>query len=188
MQTVNSIIRAITTLASIAFVSGCSVSSSSYAVQPSVNPTSIVQINQYFEIPSQKARVYIQNGVAIMKRNIDKLSTYCSVLMQDLHKAGEPKLTVSPGQFEIIKIRKFNDYSSFPGTFVASRKWIYDFPVVVIFEVEMRLKSAEQPGIRSLFCAKQVQVFSPFNSKRHYPSLTEIRTALVDAIEIKMPQ
>ena len=188
MQKPNLILRTTLVVAGMVLVSGCSSQPSRYSTQASVNPALVVQVNRNFEIPEQKARVYIQNGNKVTKRNIDKLSTYCSVLMQDLHKAGEPRLTVSPGQFEIIKIRKFNDYSSFPGTIVASRKWIFDFPVVVIFEVEMRLKSAEQPGVRSLFCAKQVQVFSPFNSKRHYPSLTEIRTALGDAIEIKMPQ
>ncbi len=184
MQTVNSIFRAITTLASIAFVSGCSVSSSNFATQSSANTTSAVRINQHFEIPNQKARVYIQNGNAIAKRSIDKLTTYCSLLMQDLHTAGEPKLTISPGQFEVIKVRQHNDHSSFPGNFFSSRLRDHDFPTVVLFEVEMRLKSADQPGVRAMFCAKQANVMGPIFLTNHYPTLTEIRNTLANAIEI----
>jgi hypothetical protein len=181
------IIRTILIVAGISIASGCSVSSSRYAAKPSVNPASIVQINQHLEIPSQKARVYIQNGVETTMRNIDKFSTYCSVLMQNVHSRGEPLLTVSPGRFEIIKLRKSNDSLYFPGSFFVSRGWTDDFPSVVIFEVEIRLKSAEQPGVRALFCAKQADVYGPLFLTRHYPTLAEIRFALGNAIEIETP-
>ena len=108
------IIRTILIVAGISIASSCSVSSSRYAAKPSVNPASIVQINRHLEIPSRKARVYIQNGVETTLRNIDKFSTYCSVLMQNVHSSGEPLLTVSPGHFEIIKVRKSNDSLYFP--------------------------------------------------------------------------
>jgi hypothetical protein len=187
MSIINLIIRSTAIATGIVLFASCSAPKSRYSVQPSVDPAYIVQINQYFEIPNRKARVYIQDGKEISKRNIDKKSPYCSVLMQDLHKAGEPKLNVSPGMFEIIKLRKFNDYSQFPGTFTVSRRWDLDFPVFIIFEVEMRLASAEQPGVRSLICAKQVHVFSPVNMSRHYPNLAEIKATLSHAIEIKSP-
>lgn len=181
MQAFNLAVRSILTAASITIVCGCSVSSSQYAVQPSVNISAIVQINRQFEIPNEKARVYIQDGVENTMRNIDKWSTYCSVLMQDLHRAGEPKLSVSPGQFEIIKVRKSDD-TYFPGSFIFFRGWIKDPPTNVIFEVEMRLKSVTQPGVRSLICAKRVDYYG----HHYHPTLAEIRHALGGAIEIKM--
>lgn len=181
------IIRTILIVAGISIVSNCSVSSSRYAAKPSVKPASIVQINRHLEIPSRKARVYIQNGVETTLRNIDKFSTYCSVLMQNVHSRGEPLLTVSPGRFEIIKVRKSNDSLYFPGSFFISRAWTDDFPRVVVFEVEMRLKSAEQPGVRALFCAKHAHVYGPLFPTRHYPALAEIRIALGDAVEIETP-
>jgi len=169
-------------VAGMALVSGCASLSSRYPTPPSVNTDFIVQINQQFEIPNGNARVYIQNGATTTMRDIDKWSTYCSVLMQDLHKAGEPKITVSPGQFEIIRVRKYDDnYSS--GSIGSLGRFTYDRPANVKFEVEMRLKSTEQPGVRALICAKRVD-----DRGLHHPTLAEIRTALGNAIEIKALQ
>ncbi len=173
MPPVKSVIRTILVAAGISIASGC-------AVKPSINPVSIVQVNQPLEIPNQKARVYIQNGEVTAKRDLDPWSIYCSVLMQDLHAAGEPKLTVSPGQFEIVKVREYSETQYFPGNFVASLRDWQNFPPIVIFTVEMRLKSAEQPGVRALICAKQVE-----SNGRHYPTLAEIRVALGDTVDIK---
>ena len=182
MQTANLIIRIIMTVAGIALASGCASLSARYPTPPSVSTEFIVQINQHFEIPNRKARVYIQDGATITMRDIDQWSTYCSVLMQDLHKAGEPKLTVPPGQFEIIKVRKYDD-TYFPGSSGSLGGITFERPTNVIFEVEMRLKSAEQPGVRALICAKRVDDFG-----LHHPTLAEIRIALGNAIEIKTPQ
>jgi hypothetical protein len=160
-------------------MSGWSVSSSRYSVEPSAYTASVVQINRQLVIPDRKARVYIQNGEQITKRKIDKFKPYCSLLMQDLHKAGEPKLTVSPGQFEVIKFRKYDD-AYFPGSFGSLGGWTKDPPTNAIFEIEMRLNSAEQPGVRALICARHASTYG-----LHHPTLAEIRITLGDAIEIK---
>lgn len=173
MQPVNRVIQTILLAAGILVVSGC-------AVTPSINPVSTVQVNQPLEIPNRKARVYIQNGVVTAKRDLDPWSIYCSVLMQDLHTAGEPKLIVSPGQFAVIKVREYDEHQYFPGNFVASLLEWHNIPPIVIFTVEMRLKSAEQPGVRALICAKQVESYG-----RHYPTLAEMRISLGNMIEIK---
>jgi hypothetical protein len=175
-------IRIIITVAGIALASGCASLSARYPVPPSVTTEFIVQINQHFEIPNRKARVYIQEGAEIKMRDIYKWNTYCSVLMQDLHKAGESKLTVSPGQFEIIKVRKYDD-TYFPGSSGSLGGITFERPTNVIFEVEMRLKSAEQPGVRALICAKRVDDYG-----LHHPTLAEIRIALGNVIEIKALQ
>ena len=168
------ITRIIAVAAGILMISGC-------AVTPIVDPASIVQVNQTLEIPDRKARVYIQNGAVTAKREVDPWEVYCSVLMQNLHARGEPKLTVSPGQFEIIRERKYEDPFAYPGTFVASRDMLF-YPPVINSRIEMRLNSTEQPGVRALICNKQVE-----EHIRQFPTLTEIRKTLGNLIEIKTP-
>jgi len=90
---------------------------------------------------------------------------------------------VLSGQFEIIRVREYDEHQDFPGDYVASREFRY-IPPVVIFNIEMRLQSAEQHDVRALICAKQVEVVG---FGRHYPTLTEISTTLGNAIEIKTP-
>jgi hypothetical protein len=160
------------------FTIGCATQSSYNTVQASVDPGSLIQINRPLEIPNGKARLYFQNGVETTKRNIEKMTTYCSIRMRDRHKTGEPKLIISPEQIEIIKLRRSNDHSGglIKGEFIN-----------VIFELEMRLNSTEQPGVMALYCAKQVMVMKMVNIKQYYPNNTEIITALGDTIEIKTP-
>jgi hypothetical protein len=182
VKSINFIVRTIVTLSGIAIISGCSFNSSGYASRPPVSTASQVQINQPLEIPNKKARVYIQNGVVTAKRKLDPWDIYCSVLMQKLHSAGEPKLIVSPGQFEIVKVRENKEEQFFPGNIVASlSEWRY-VPPIVIFKLEMRLQSDDQPGVRALICAKQVESYG-----RHIPTLAEIKSALGTVIEIKVP-
>ncbi|MFV2031593.1 MAG: hypothetical protein ACC663_03770 [Gammaproteobacteria bacterium] len=205
MQPVSLSIRTGFILAAMVFVAGCAASSSRYGARPSVDPASVVQVRRQFEIPDSKARVYIQQGIPVTMRDfnkrrtycsllmqkalrlsmsrIDKRRTYCSLLMQNLHVSGEPRLTISPGRFNITKVLQFNDLRYFRRVFVAARSWTYDPPSDVIYQVEMRLKSAEQPGVRALICVKHVD-----NYRQNYPTLAEIRIALGDAIEIIPPQ
>ena len=185
MQIINIMIRTIMAVAGIIIFSGCGASLKSDPVQPRVTPALVVQVNENLEIPNRKARVYIQDGVKAALRDVDKWSTYCSLRMKDRHTEGEPKLAISPGQFEIIKVREFNDSLYFPGTFVVSRGISSDFPLDVIFEVEMRLKSTQQPDVWAMYCARQVTVFSPIFRSSFYPKLADIGIALGNTVEIR---
>ncbi len=185
MQITSIIIRGVVTVTGIVLVSGCGVSFKNDPVQPRVTPALVVQINQNLEIPNRQARVYIQDGIKAALRDVDKWSTYCSLRMKDRHNEGEPKLTVSPAQFEIIKVREFNDSMYFPGTFVVTLS--SDFPLDVIFEVEMRLKSAQQPDVWAMYCARQMTVYSPIFRSSYYPKLADISVALGNTVEIKEP-
>ncbi len=187
MRKTHLIVRTIVAVTGIIVISGCGASIKNNTVRPSVSPAAIVQVNQQLEIPNRKARVYIQDGAVTTWRNKDKWSTYCSVRMKDRHKEGEPKLTISPAQFEIIRVREFNDSLYFPGTFVVPRGISSDFPLDVIFEVEMRLKSAQQPDVWAMYCARQVTVFSPIFRSSYYPKLADISVALGNTVEIRVP-
>ncbi len=183
MPSINLIIRGVVTVSGIVLVIGCGVSFKNDPVQPRVTPALVVQIYQKLDIPNRQARVYIQDGVKDALRDIDKWNTYCSLRMKDRHKEGEPNLAISPGQFEIIKVREYNDSLYFPGTPGNSS----DFPLDVIFEVEMRLKSTQQPDVWAMYCAKQMTVFSPIFRSSFYPKLADIGIALGNTVELREP-
>ena len=187
MLTFDSIVRGLVAVTGIVIVSACGASLKSDPVQPRVTPALVVQVNQNLEIPNRKARVYIQDGVKDALRDIDKWNTYCSVRMKDRHTEGNPKLTIYPGQFEIIKVREYNDSLYFPGTFVVPRGISSDFPLDVIFEVEMRLNSTQQPDVWAMYCARQVTVYSPIFRSSYYPKLADISVALGNTVEIREP-
>jgi len=182
------IVRTIVAVTGIIVISGCGASFKNNTVRPSVSPATIVQVNQQLEIPNRKARVYIQDGAVITYRKKERWGTYCSLLMQQKHASGEPKLSVLPGQFKITKVIESEDGSGTGRTYVASLGWIIDVgdnrsAQHVIFGIEMRLSSAEQPGVRALICQKRANNRGPNN----FPTLEEIRIALGDTIEIKTP-
>ena len=173
--------RASLTVAGLLAIGGCA-GAGKYVDLPMVAPTSVVQINQQLEIPPELARVYIQNGIHSGKRGLDKWLTYCSVLMQEVNTPGEPLQTVSPGKFEISQVREYNDYRYQPRIYASLTRVRYDPPSDVIYTVEMRLQSEQQPGVRALICVRHVAAYG-----RYYPTLAEIRVALGDVIEINMP-
>jgi len=180
------IVRTIVAVTGIIVISGCGASFKNNTVRPSVSPAAIVQVNQQLEIPNGKSRVYIQDGAVTTYRNIDNWSTYCSVLMQQKHASGEPKLSVLPGQFKITKVIESEDGSNTGRTYVASLGWFIDVnshrSSHAIYAVEMRLSSADQPGVRALICEKRVSTLGV--NYRNYPTLAEIKTALGGTTEI----
>ena len=157
-------------VAGLILSSGCASLSS----QSPVDQVSVVQINTQLQIPSRKARVYIQNGMQPTKKDIDKWNTFCSVLMQKLHSTGEPLLTVSPGRFDVIKVRKTSEF--YADRYLNQTQRLDEH----IYKIDMRLKSDAQSDVRSLICAKH---FAGIGSE--YPTLEEIRTALGDSVKIE---
>jgi hypothetical protein len=172
----------------IAAVSSCATSSQGRGAIPAVDPAAVVQINRELQIPVGKARVYLQDGAAITRKSPDIWKTYCSVLMQSVHVPGEPLLKVMPDRFEIKQVREYNDFRYWPRIYVASVASVFEeLPINVIYSVEMRLDSPRQPGVRALICAKHNDPHMTWDSRRYYPNLAEIHSALGDIIEIIAP-
>lgn len=166
-------------------VGGCATSG--YHGRPSVDPAALVQINQALQIPSGRARVYLQDGAPIEQERPSIWRVYCSVLMQQVHRPGEPPLVVSPGRFEISQVREYNDVSHVPRVYVAGLSSFSEWPINVVYSVEMRLRSAEKPGVRALICSKHSGVNMSLDRNTYYPNLAEIRAALGDLITIVTP-
>ena len=180
---VKSILRTSLLAAAVALVSGCASTAANTGAVPSVDPASTIQINGSYDIPVNKARVYFQNGAHIAVGDIrDRWTTYCSVLVQDLQSADQPQQTITPGRFEIVKVMQTDDWTNTRQFFVASLIWVSSHPARIVYKVEMRLHSAEQPNVRSLICEKTAN-----HRGNNHPTGSEIQTALGSLIEINMP-
>jgi hypothetical protein len=181
MRNVKSIAHVILVATAAALSSGCAGTYSKSSANPPVDPASTIKINGSFDIPVEKARVYLQNGAGVDQRDIDRWTTYCSVLVQNVQYSDQPQQTVLPGRFSIVYVRLSNDFNQL-GNFYARHQSVYDTPSNVTYKVEMRLQSVEQPDIRSLICEKRVDAYG-----RYHPTNSEILTALGDLIEIETP-
>ena len=185
MQRFKQIMRVSAGIVAAAVLGGCAAGFSAYGFGPNVEPASRVKINTSFDIPINRARVYFQGGQQVAWGAIDRHTTYCSVLVQNVQYAGQPQQTVSPGTFDIVKVRQRDDDTGRTRIFVASAGDPFDFPSNVTYEIEMRLQSGEQPDVRSLFCAKRVDQLP--RGRNLFPKLDEMRAALGELIEIIPP-
>ena len=189
MQTVKTIIRINIVAAGILLTSGCAGFLS--IGEGSVTPGSVVQVKQPIEIPDNKYRVYIQFGEfvayqqfggVISYKSLDEGSPYCSFLMQSKNSKRGSLVTVAPENFEVVKVRRSVDELSsagVPGKYYARNAETVN---VLAYKLEMRLKSEQQPEVRSLICAKHVIGYG-----NKYPKLEEMHEALGDIINIVVP-
>jgi len=173
-------------VAAILLAGGCA--SLSYSGPGTVQPGSVVQVKKPIEIPDGKYRVYIQYGkfVAykqlggiISYKSVDEAKIYCSFLMQGKNSRGEPPVTVAPENFEVVKVRTSIDEISgehVPGMIYSRNPETIN---VLVYKVDMRLKSDHQPEVRSLICAKHVIGYG-----NKYPKVEEMNDTLGDIIEI----
>jgi len=176
----------LTLISLIILLSGCASGTYSRGYErPAVKPGSYVQLNHDYKIPNQFARVHFQNGKQVLRGNIDRFTPHCSILMQDIHEGGQPQQKVFPGRFYVSKVVESNDYG-FDRSYVASLIWENDGPPSnVDYQLDMRLSSSEQPGVRSLICVKNINDYVAYN--RRYPNLAEIKMALGDLVTIEAP-
>ena len=110
MRIAKTIIPIFTVVPAILLAGGCA--SLSYSGPGTVQPGAVVQVKKPIEIPDREHRVYIQHGefVAygqlagiISYRKVDEAKLYCSFLMQSQNSRGEPPVTVTPENFEVVK-------------------------------------------------------------------------------------
>lgn len=153
----------------------------------SVPPGSQLEIRQTLEVPYGSARVFIQGGRVVAQGNLDPWSVYCSVQTRPIREAGEAQTRVEPGRFEVYEVRQFNDINRTGRVYTAALASLEEWPAYVVFQVEMRVRSAEQPAVRALICAKGGSLSYGFNVGAYYPKLSEIRAAIGDLVKIVTP-
>ena len=173
----------ITCLAGV--LAGCA-STSAYV--PSVRPGAQLEVRQTLEVPFGSARVYLQGGRVVARESLDHWAVYCSVQTRPIREVGETQMKVEPGRFDIYEVRQFNDINRTGRVYTAALGAGFDeWPAFIVFQVELRLRSAEQPDVRALFCAKNSNLSFGYGSAARYPNRAEIGTAVGDLIEIRSP-
>ena len=171
----------------VIFLTGCASGTySKTSKRPAVKPGSYVQINHEYQIPNVFARVYFRNGKQTLKGDIDRFTPHCSILMHDIRQAGQPQQMIFPGRFYVTKVIESNDHAFGRTTYAALTFGMFDGPdgpSNVDYQLEMRLSSSEQPGVRALICVKNADDYMD----RRYPNLSEIKIALGDLVTIEAP-
>jgi hypothetical protein len=169
----------------VIFLTGCASGTySKTSKRPAVKPGSYVQIHHEYQVPNEFARVYFRNGKQTLEGDIDRFTPYCYILMQDSRQAGQPQQTILPGRFYVNKVIESNDYAFGRITYASLSFGIFnDGPSNVDYKLEMRLSSSEQPGVRALICINNADDYID----RHYPYLSEIKTALGELVTIEAP-
>jgi hypothetical protein len=89
-------------------------------------------------------------------------------------------------RFEINHVIEYNDLHDRPRIYVASAASILsEWPINVIYSVEVRLESPLQTDVRALICVKRSGTSMSWDSRSYYPNLAEIRSTPGEMIEIK---
>jgi len=171
----------------VIFLTACASGTySKTSKRPAVKPGSYVQINHEYQIPNVFARIYFRNGKQTLKGDIDRFTPHCYILTHDIRQAGQPQQMIFPGRFYVTKVIESNDHFGGRTTYAALAFGMFggpDGPSNVDYQLEMRLSSSEQPGVRALICVKN----STDYLDRRYPSLSEIKIALGDLVTIEAP-
>lgn len=127
-------------------------------------------LNKEITIPANRSRRYFQNGRAVLKKEIDIYYPHCSLLM---NTPADHERVVKPTIFEIYKVVDDSDYAQLP-VYVASRDFPYvDGPTIVGYASIYYLRSAEEPDVRSLECARWDDPVSI-----RYLSINEVKKAV----------
>ena len=147
-----------------------------------------MQLNHEYQMPNEFARVYFRNGKQTLKGDLDRFTPHCSILMHDIGQAGQPQQMIFPGRFYVTKVIERNDHLGGGRTYAALAIGRLDGPSNLEYQLEMRLSSSEQPGVRALICVKPINDLNDYVSDlQRYPNLSEIKIALGDLVTIEAP-
>ena len=169
-------------------------------IQPPIRTNFTLQINQSYEALSNYTRIYFQDGRRIAEDDRDQWTTHCHLQVFDRSQKADYVTSIEPGSFGIsyVKLRyhssEYPYYGSDSGFFASVGFGLASFdspgslaihegpPSYYLYRVELKLNSADQPDVQTLICARKRNIRGYF-----YPTLSEIRQALGDRIEIKQP-
>ena len=190
--------RSIIAVFFVAFlIVGCA--SSRAPVVPPVEAGFTVQINQQFDALANYTRIYFQQGMQLPSAALDRWNTYCRLHVYNPDKKANYVTAVSAGRFVVERVRSRyevtgNSYGG-SGLYASAGFGLSIFqsssgfetyrdgpPSYYLYRVEMKLVSPDQPDVQTLICSKKWSTHG-----NYYPTLSEIRLALGDIIEIIPP-
>jgi hypothetical protein len=138
---------------------------------------SSLKLNQYVQIPAQKARVYFQLGKPVLADQLDKFKPWCELEIKTLKDTTQ---TLAPDLFTITKIdndSQFIEQNLDVGRGVAAfGSQAYD---LVPYATLMYVQSTNQPDVLRLICVRKARP-----ATQGYPTLREMRAVLGDFIHL----
>ena len=152
---------------------------------PPVSSVYTVRVQQQFDALPNGTHIDFQHGRRVQPGNLDRWHTYCRLYVYNRNQGADYLTSVSPGRFEISAVDIAYHSSDYP---VQPRfgylSWgVRELPAYYLYQVGMRLTSADQTDVRSLNCYRKWA--TPRAQK--YPTLAEIREALGDQLKLEPP-
>lgn len=144
-------------------------------------PGSSLKLNQYVQIPPNRARVHFQNGAPLPADQLDKFKPWCELEIKTLKDTTQ---TLAPDQFAITKIvndAQFIEQNLDIGRGVAVFGGAaYD---LVPYASLMYVSSQNQPDVLRLICVRKARA-----ATQGYPNLSEMRAVLGQFITLDIKQ
>ncbi len=148
-------------------------------------------LHQPLAIPAEAATVPLQSGRIVPRNGVQEQEPHC---VFEVNTVATSQQTVQPGTFQVTRVQRrvqtfsgmpvFHHYSLFRPHRVGLDRG--DGPSHVYFITEFRLRSEQQPDVRSLTCLhNQAAPASPF--ARHL-TLGEMRQALGAYFSLELPR
>ncbi len=182
------------TIVLVAFLAGCA--STRAPIIPPVDTSFTIQINKQFDSLPNYTRIYFQGGMQIPKTALDRWTTYCRLHVFNPDMKVDYLSSVAPGIFAVSKVANRVESSDRPvtgsGFYIFAGAGLFSFnsslgfdrelhdpPSYYLYRVQMKLTSPNQPDVQTLICSKKWSTRG-----NYYPTLSEIRGALGELIEI----
>ncbi len=181
----------------VVLLTGCASTRTSNT--PPVNSNFTVQVDTAYDSLPNYSRIYFQHGMRIPDGGLDKWVTYCRLHVYNPERKADYLTSVSPGSFAVTKASNllqssrstlmdpgnngsfglaFSNYKTSFGT-----RWSREGPPsYYLYRVKMKLSSVDQPDVQTLICSRKWGTRGG-----DYPTLSDIRRALGEHIEILTP-
>lgn len=153
-------------MVTVAIAAGCATTGGPSAFQP--EPGTTVEVTKQLEFPHRSTRLYIQGGVPIRHRDVNRFVAYC-VIKLDRKRDGMPLVdSVQPGTFTTGKTRlslRVSDAGPREPVRVASNtdsavpapsqvaEAADSTPSIFLYDTIITLHSEEQPQVADLTCS-----------------------------------
>ncbi len=147
---------------------------------------SVLTLHQDLEIERDWARVFIQDGRVLPKKEVDQFAPHCNIEVNEVASAGRPQY-IRAGEFRIDKVTRRYNLTDSGRLLVASVIVDKDDgrPSFTTLTMAMRLRSTSQPHVRGITCGRMWYGYEPFARQL---SIQQIRMALAGIATLTLPE
>ncbi len=174
---------------------GCATERGPY--RPPVDTGYRVQIDSGYDALPNDSSLYFQQGRRVVENELDRWTPYCRLHLLNRVYGPDYLTAVEPGVFDISRVDLRYRSSDYPYYGVQAGDTLIGFGLVgdrdepdysrdrggpssyYVYQVEMKLASADQPDVQTLACARKSGTRGG-----NYPTLLQIQDALGELIRI----